>query len=310
MKNYALRFISGKYQGGEVPLPPEAEIVIGRSSDLDMVLVEDMVSRRHAKMFVNGDDIVVQDLGSTNGTFVNGERIKRVKVNEGDRILIGTSIIKLVSLDSAAPDMEAGSRLEDMARHRRASQARSMSGTIDEIPLPDLIQLFGSSKKTAVLVVRTDDDVGKIHLREGLVVYASINDSEQLSPEKCAGRILTWRHGSFYMEPSDNRELPASLDLRAEEILMDSMRIFDEIQRLGDDLPPMNASLSLAVPLEAKLRELGPEELDVLQCAINHRTVESLFNNCPADDLDIAQRLVTLMQKGYLKKAVPEEKQS
>ncbi len=306
MKSYALRFISGKYQGGEVPLPPEAEIVIGRSSDLDMVLVEDMVSRRHAKMFVNGDEVVVQDLGSTNGTFVNGERVKRAKVNEGDRILIGTSIIKLVALDASAPDMGAGSKLEDMARHRRASQARSMSGTIDEIPLPDLIQLFGSSKKTAVLVVRTEEDIGKIHLRDGLIVYASINDAEHLSAEKSAGRILTWRHGSFYMEPSENQALPVSLDMRAEEILMESMRVFDEIQRLGDDLPPMKASITLTLPLEAKLSELEPEELDVLQYAINHSKVESILNNCPIDDLDIAQRLVSLLQKGYLRRTEDE----
>ena len=46
----ALRFISGKYQGGEFPLPDSGEIVIGRSSELDMVLVEDMVSRRHARL--------------------------------------------------------------------------------------------------------------------------------------------------------------------------------------------------------------------------------------------------------------------
>src|SRR6187399_1540153 len=47
---WALRFISGKYQGGEFPLRPNREIIIGRSSDLDMVLVEDMVSRKHAKI--------------------------------------------------------------------------------------------------------------------------------------------------------------------------------------------------------------------------------------------------------------------
>ena len=301
MKSYALRFISGKYQGGEVPLPPEAEIVIGRLSDLDMVLVEDMVSRRHAKMFVNGDEVVVQDLGSTNGTFVNGERVKRSKVNEGDRILIGTSIIKLVALEASSPRLGDGSKLEEMARHRNAtSQARSMSGTIDEIPLPDLIQLLASSRKTAVLVVRTEEDVGKIHLREGLIVYASINDAKDLSAEKCAGRILGWRHGSFFMEPSDNQPLPVSLDMRAEEILMESMRIFDEIQRLGDALPPMEAAITLPRPLEAKLSELEPEDLDVLQCVVNNGKVESIFNNCPFDDLEIAQRLVSLRLRGYL----------
>src|SRR5688572_18906550 len=88
-KSYALRFISGKYQGGEFPLPKSGEIVVGRSSELDMVLVEDMVSRRHAKISVASDQIFIQDLGSTNGTFVNGEKVKRARLQEGDRILIG-----------------------------------------------------------------------------------------------------------------------------------------------------------------------------------------------------------------------------
>jgi serine/threonine protein kinase len=91
----SLRFVSGKYQGGECPLRQGSTVVIGRSSELDMVLVEDMVSRRHARITVS-DQIVVEDLGSVNGTFVNGEKVKRASLQEGDRILIGTSIMKLV----------------------------------------------------------------------------------------------------------------------------------------------------------------------------------------------------------------------
>src|SRR5579883_230992 len=84
---YALRFISGKYQGGEFPLRMDREIIVGRSSELDMVLVEDMVSRKHAKISATApDQIIIQDLGSTNGTFVNGEKIKKVRLKEGDRI--------------------------------------------------------------------------------------------------------------------------------------------------------------------------------------------------------------------------------
>ena len=47
---FALRFISGKYQGGEFPLPGEKQVLIGRGGELDIVLVEDMVSRKHAKI--------------------------------------------------------------------------------------------------------------------------------------------------------------------------------------------------------------------------------------------------------------------
>ncbi|HOU92273.1 MAG TPA: FHA domain-containing protein, partial [Polyangiaceae bacterium] len=90
----ALRFISGKYQGGEFPLEEGKEIVVGRSSELDMVLVEEMVSRRHARILMKEGAITIQDLGSTNGTFVNGEKIRRASLREGDRVLIGTSILK------------------------------------------------------------------------------------------------------------------------------------------------------------------------------------------------------------------------
>src|SRR5688572_24745039 len=152
-KRYALRFISGKYQGGEFPLLDNQEIIVGRSSDLDMVLVEDMVSRKHAKLTVNGDQIFIQDLGSTNGTFVNGEKIKRARLKEGDRVLVGTSIIKLVATDAAPVETRPPrDRLQEVAAGRRTSQARTMSGTIDEVPLPDLLQLFSTSKKNGVLV--------------------------------------------------------------------------------------------------------------------------------------------------------------
>ena len=85
---YVLKFISGKYQGGEFPLDMNSELMIGRSSDLEMVLVEDMVSRHHAKITTTDSEIWIEDGGSTNGTFVNGEKITRVRLKEGDRILI------------------------------------------------------------------------------------------------------------------------------------------------------------------------------------------------------------------------------
>src|SRR5690606_36736860 len=86
-----LRFISGKYQGGEFPLIEGVPVVVGRSSDLDMGLVEEIVSRRHAHIELRSAVVQVEDLGSTNGTFVNGERVQKASLTEGVRLLIGTS---------------------------------------------------------------------------------------------------------------------------------------------------------------------------------------------------------------------------
>src|SRR5882672_8810209 len=100
----ALRFISGKYQGGEFPIEENRPIVVGRSSDLDMVLVEEMVSRKHAKIELKDGKINIEDLGSTNGTFVNGERIVKGWLKEGDRVLIGSNILKVIAM----PQEEGG----------------------------------------------------------------------------------------------------------------------------------------------------------------------------------------------------------
>ena len=306
MKSYAMRFISGKYQGGEFPLPANAEIVVGRSSDLDMVLVEDMVSRRHAKIVVNGDQISIQDMGSTNGTFVNGERVKHADLNDGDRVLIGTSIIKLVTADPSTVQsgMEPSKRLQEVAAHRRTNQ-RSMSGAIDDVPLPDLLQLFGSSRKSGTLVVKTDTDLGKIFLDKGTVVGGSVNDSTVLSPEQAAYRIVAWQHGTFYMEPAEDSEVPQEIELPVEAVLMEGLRIYDEVMRA--DLPPMRSSISVPSPLSAPLRELTHEQLDVFQVALHQVQLEAVFNNCPLSDQVIAAALSVLIAGNYLHVTDPVE---
>lgn len=301
-KQYALRFISGKYQGGEFPLPNNKEIVVGRSSELDMVLVEDMVSRRHAKLTVTGDQIFIQDLGSTNGTFVNGEKIKRARLQEGDRILIGTSIIKLVASDASSPaGGDAKAKLEDVAAGRRTSQVRTMSGSIAEIPLPDLMQLFSASKKSGVLVIRTDSDVGKIFIDNGRVIFAVVNEHYDVAPMKSLFRILTWQAGSFDMDPPEEREFLERIEMSTEGILMEAMRQIDEIRRLGTDMPALQASVLLAMPMIPPLRDLSPEELDVLQLAYNYGHVETVLNKSLASDLDTSQILVKLIKSGYLR---------
>jgi hypothetical protein len=304
MKHYAMRFISGKYQGGEFPLPPNSEIIVGRSSDLDMVLVEDMVSRKHAKISVDTEQVTIQDLGSTNGTFVNGERVKRATLNDGDRVLIGTSIIKLVTSDAPLSAAPASKKIQQVAEARRTNQVRSMSGAIDEVPLPDLLQLFGSSRKTGVLVVKTETDLGKIYLEKGIIVHATVNDHEHLAPEKCLYRIITWRHGTFYMEPAEDGTLPQRVELSCEGALMEGLRIFDEVNRVA--LPSMDSRISLARPLLAKLRDLTPEQLDVFQGAIDQPQIEAVFNNCACDDIQIANALAVLIEKGYYKVSPPE----
>jgi len=300
-KLYALKFISGKYQGGEFPLPEEGEIVIGRSSDLDMVLVEDMVSRRHAKFIMTGGELYLQDLGSTNGSFVNGEKVTRTKLKEGDRILIGTSIIKVVLTSAETSLEEAKADLQNMAAGKRTSQVRTMTGSIAEVPLPDLLQLFGASKKSGVLVVTTDTDAGRIYLDKGQVAYAVIDGAEEIPPIKAFCRIMTWKEGTFDMEPPGEAPPVAEpIGMSTEGLLMEAMRQLDELNRLEDSLPPRESAIGVVVPLEAQLRDLTPAELDVLQLVINEGVIDGVLSRSMTSELETAQILGSLMQRGYV----------
>lgn len=92
----ALLILSGDQEGRLLPLKPGEEIVIGRMEGLDLVLPGDLVSRRHARVSVEEEGAVLRDLGSTNGTFVNGKRVREVVLSEGDRILLGSTILSVV----------------------------------------------------------------------------------------------------------------------------------------------------------------------------------------------------------------------
>jgi len=303
---YALKFISGKYQGGEFPLKGDKQLIIGRSSELDIVLVEDMVSRKHAKITLAGGKITIEDLGSTNGTFVNGEKVKTSRLKEGDRILVGTSILKLVKAGANAvelSDAQVKQNLEQVAVVQSQRQTKTaMTGKIEEVPLPDLLQLFHTSKKNGVLVVNNQQEA-KIYLRQGKVYYAVINDNHDLGPQKSFNRIITWEVGEFELRPPDNQEFMTELDESTEHLLMDALRQLDELRRIQGSLPAMDETLTLSVPMQPALRDLQPEELDVLQLVINWGTLQGVFDNASQDDVAIATAVASLLERGYLRGA-------
>ncbi len=303
-KSFALKFISGKYQGGEFPLKSDKQIVIGRSSELDMVLVEDMVSRKHAKILVANGAITIEDLGSTNGTFVNGEKVKQARLKEGDRILIGTSILKLIHQGADAANVDesmAKQKLEEAAAAQaaRSTKTSSMTGKIEEIPLPDLLQLFHTSKKNGVLVISNERE-GKIYLRQGRVYYAVIDDNHNLGPQKSFNRIITWETGDFELRPADSQEFMVEMDSSTEALLMDALRQLDEFKRIQPSLPDMGAPLRLPQPLTAPLKELTPEQLDVLQLVHNYGSLGGVLDHSDQDDVLTAEAVLQLIKREYV----------
>jgi diguanylate cyclase (GGDEF)-like protein len=74
-----------------------APFEIGRSSKNDLFIDQESISRHHARITFDGAQYWVQDLNSTNGTFVNDEQVQEQRLRDGDQVRIGRSILKFMT---------------------------------------------------------------------------------------------------------------------------------------------------------------------------------------------------------------------
>lgn len=91
-RSAALICISGR-SIGQMFLLEKEESVIGRAPECEVFLDDEGVSRNHAKIIRQGDNLILMDLGSTNGTYCDAERIQVLTLNDGVKIQVGTATI-------------------------------------------------------------------------------------------------------------------------------------------------------------------------------------------------------------------------
>ena len=90
--SFRLVMQTGPTPGRDIPLQ-KSELFIGRDSSNDIVINDAEVSRRHARLFLQGTSYMLEDLGSTNGSFINGQRlVGPTAVRPGEIITLGERI--------------------------------------------------------------------------------------------------------------------------------------------------------------------------------------------------------------------------
>lgn len=112
---FVLRGVSGAAFGKTYPVP--GQVVIGRQADCDISVPSEEISRRHAQVRPTPDGLLVEDLGSANGTFINGKRVQTGLMRPGEELRLDTIRFLLV-----APGME-------MPATQRAPAAAATSGS-------------------------------------------------------------------------------------------------------------------------------------------------------------------------------------
>jgi two-component system cell cycle response regulator len=91
-----LVMIYGEYLGRKYRIERQP-ILIGRSPNCNIQLVDDCVSRQHCRMIPANNGVIVSDLNSTNGTYIDGVAVHARPLRDGDRIKVGRSIFKFLT---------------------------------------------------------------------------------------------------------------------------------------------------------------------------------------------------------------------
>lgn len=98
----SLRILNGKFAGQSFQLR-SGPTTIGRAPTCDIVISSQNISKEHARIEILADKIILTDLGSRNGTFVNGVQIKSQKISSGDKIALNDMILEISDRPAAKP---------------------------------------------------------------------------------------------------------------------------------------------------------------------------------------------------------------
>jgi len=106
--------VGGVYLGHQLEIG-DAPVVIGRAVDATLSLPHPSISRSHCRVWREGERFYIEDLGSTNKTYLNGQAVMRAELNDGDRIGVGNHALKFFR--GASAEARYHQELIDLAVH-------------------------------------------------------------------------------------------------------------------------------------------------------------------------------------------------
>jgi pSer/pThr/pTyr-binding forkhead associated (FHA) protein len=181
-------------------------------------------SRRHAEISGGARGFTLRDLGSTNGTYVNGERIREHLLQRGDQIEIGASLITFCQVGGGLENIELERATEQTTAQERPATGQVFEGDLSEIPPGAVLQILQMGGKSGLLGIEFAEGVGRLWLSDGAPVHA---ETTRHSGFDAAMEIATATVGRFTFQP---HERPAEITIKASvmELLLEASRILDE----------------------------------------------------------------------------------
>jgi superfamily II helicase len=133
-----LLVFTGKLTGRAFALPPQGKVILGRSKEASITIPDINLSRAHCSVAATPQGYMLEDLDSTNGTYMNGKRIRQVLLRENDRIVLGETELEFRARD----------RVDDAERKMRSTAV----GAGEELSPADALRMLKGSGSRTMMV--------------------------------------------------------------------------------------------------------------------------------------------------------------
>lgn len=293
-----LMLTGGEHAGRVISLAASKPITLGRSDECSVMLPDPALSRVHAEFIHIGNDYVVRDLNSRNGTFVNDARVEGVhRLSNGDRIRLGSSTsirFSLLNTDEVATlvGLAAGERVTSIvegarapASVRRAGSRFGASERVVQDPALTAVyeQAFRAAKAPISVLILGETGVGKEVLARA-IHQASPRAAQPFLALNCAAlsenlleaELFGHERGAF----TGAHEAKAGLF----EAAHGGTVFLDEV----GELPPSTQAKLLRVLEERKVRRVGgrvEKDIDVRFISATNRDIEAASKDGFREDL-------------------------
>ncbi len=243
--------------------PTGSRQVLGRGRDCQLILADPGVSRKHAEVFLEGDTWFIEDLGSANGTLLNGQKITRARLADGDSLQMGGCRITVsISAPAAAGEatvVAAAAKVGGTPRRR----ARKAGGGKNKLVLVGAIAVAAM----LVLIIAVSIMGGRKKKRPAPATAPAVTGTQPASPSTSAPPAT--RPTPAPAAPAGGK-LPAGTQAKVDK-LMEQAQIYYEAGRWQDALAQWRQVLILD-----PAHSLARRRLERVQSQINRKAQQAL----------------------------------
>ena len=173
----------------------------------------------------------------------------------------------------------------------------SLQGSLSELPLPDVIQLVSVSGKTGAFEIRGEHEDGKIFLRDGQIVDASVG---RLRGDCAVYEMAIWSQGTFSFEPGEESDR-VTIHLSNATLMMEAARRLDEWRVLSRKIP----SLDLVPYFSAREKgadqvTLSPQEWILITRIDGEHSIEEIADQLQWAPFDVSKLLFGMITTGLV----------